>query len=345
MPDDDTLESELTPEERAGMKDETLVDEGDPERDPAGRELNEDGTPKQEEPEPAQTEEAEVAAALEAEKAESEAAATKEPEPETEEKPAEEPEKETAPASETPTPAKTTPEPPVEQPAATEQPADPQAVPDELGTAPPVVPVHRPDENARERLEAIPGEKQKLAEQVEDGEISVSEMRQRTNKLDAEERELDHQVMRYQNNIDALFAHFSTEANKLVAEHPEYRTSPRLYKMMDDEVRRIQGVIIKRGGNQYDPAILQAAHENVQTDILAIAGKKPAPAAEGGAKPNGGGTKATAPPGLGGLPAAEGAEVNVNKFAHLDKLGTEEREQALAKMSEAERDEYLQGAD
>ena len=50
------------------------------------------------------------------------------------------------------------------------------------------------------------------------------------------------------------------------------------------------------------------------------------------------------PPNLGTLPAATANDTDDGKFAHLDRLEGVAFEEALAKLSDAQRDEYLRSA-
>ena len=50
------------------------------------------------------------------------------------------------------------------------------------------------------------------------------------------------------------------------------------------------------------------------------------------------------PPNLGKLPAATANDTDDGKFAHLDRLEGVAFEDALAKLSDAQRDEYLRSA-
>lgn len=324
---------EMTPEERASFDDTELVDQGDPIEDPEGyakaknikTDDDEGGDP--EPPAPAGDREAPPAPAADA--------------PPPAAKPAEDggqPGDREAPPAPAPAPA---PAAPAAKPAAGE--IDP-----EVGAAPRAVPIFTFPKEKADRLEALKGERQAIRKKFEDGELSATEMEEAIAPLEEEQFTLRTLKGRAETSEETALAHFGQiDFPKFLNDHKQYKPGGVAFRLLEEEVRVIQRAVMGRqaNNNPFDPAILAEAHKRVTARIAADygfeapAGKTAAPGTNGARPP---GERPALPPTLGGLPAAAPANIGESRFAYIDKLEGEAREEAIAKMSEADRDAWSQ---
>ena len=225
--------------------------------------------------------------------------------------------------------------------AAAEQPAQPavESAPLLVAQAP---------EDADAKLAEIASKKEALLNQFDDGDITAKEYQLQLDALMKDERQIElalHEAQlaakmeqqRQQNEWTAT-------VNGFIQENPRYnpQTSPRLYQLLDMEVRAVASTEEFR--NRTDSAagrlILQRAHENLAKELGFEAGTKPA-AAKTPAKAV---PKPDLPPSLHSAPAAESNDVTGGKWAQLDRLASSDPiayEDALMKMSERDREAYL----
>jgi hypothetical protein len=130
--------------------------------------------------------------------------------------------------------------------------------------------------------------------------------------------------------------------------HPEYEKGSPLYAALDAQVHKIQA---EGKYNPFDPAVLELAHHVVMKDVRKIAGGA-VPKKEAAPKPE---TKPAAtvppkrpapPPNIGKLPAADMNEAtDGGEFAAISRLTGVEFEDALAKLTDEQRDRYYQSPD
>lgn len=234
------------------------------------------------------------------------------------------------PAAATPTEA------PTAAPTAAPQAAAPAAAP-----APVLVAEAPADADAK--LGDIAKQKDELVTKFDDGDITSKEYQSQLDALNKQERDIERQVdkaqiaaeMQEQQRKNEWIA----EANRF-AEENGYSTSPRLYKMLDMEVRDV--ATSEEGKTMTGTQILAKAHANLVADGIAKA--KPAPAATAPTATAAPVPKPALPPNLAKIPAAAATEAGEGRFVALDRLQTSNPlayEEAIAKLSPAELDAYM----
>ena len=180
-----------------------------------------------------------------------------------------------------------------------------------------------------------------LDKAYDEGDISHSEWREQLRKLDRESRELermkDRAELAQESSQQALMAHWQGLIQPFLAKHPELGEDDVSMTGFDSYLKQTTAPVMQAGGTpgqaEIDKAyglwckrfnFTQAGEQQQQ----APAGKKPI----------------TAPPTLGGLPVSNGNSVEDGRWAALDRLEGVAFEEALAKLSQAELDEYSKRA-
>lgn len=300
----------LTDEEREGLLDEDLVDDDPDEAADAGEEAA--GS----EPDP--TDAAAQAAAAKA-KADAEAAA------------AAAAEADKAKAADATKPAA--------DPAKPASAAEP-TIGDAAPTAAPFPQFDAPADAAK-RIDTLEQQKDDLAKQFDEGELTASELRAKMKPLEAEERALRDGLLKASLTIEAAKTMWGqVEVPKFLRANPMYEQGSVLFDALDTEVRKLQTEALAAGGNQYDPTLIAKAHERITSGLIKAGVQLPG--VKKAADP--GGKKRELPPSLSNVPAADPTDVDENEFSALDRLADSDPlafEEALAKMSDAERERYL----
>lgn len=198
--------------------------------------------------------------------------------------------------------------------------------------------------DAEARLAQIAADKEKLVGQFDDGELTAKEYQQELDKLAREERGIERQIDKAEIARDMAEQQAAAERDKQVNDFlgevgiPRNPEDPQ-FQVLNKAVIMIAN--LEDSANKSAREILQEAYE-LCVFKKQIAGKAAAPApapAKAARKP------IVAPPTLGRLPAAEMTDTSEgNRFAHLDRMDPVAREEALAKMSEADQNAYLQYA-
>jgi hypothetical protein len=187
-----------------------------------------------------------------------------------------------------------------------------------------------------ERLKAIPKQLREIAQRFDEGELTAVEMRDQQEVLQDELDALkEKRVLAKVSNQQVEDTWFKGTIPLFMAQHPEYVAGSARHKLLNTLVIELQ----RASDNPTDPAILYKAHKQIIDEIgEAKATLKPKPKA----KKNGNGREM--PPNFSAIPASDQTPATVpNKFARLDKLKGADYEKALAKLSPADRDFYLQG--
>lgn len=191
------------------------------------------------------------------------------------------------------------------------------------------------------KLAEIASQKNALDEQFDGGDMTSKEYREKLADLEKQEREIEVAKAAAQAKAQAEYEAerraFLTEARNFMKGTP-YEASPTAQQALDAALKRIGADPSLNGKTHRE--YLELAHAEVLKDpVLAIAFKKqddkPAPTAPG---------KKPVPPTLAKMPAAQGTEAGENRFAALDRLADVNPlayEDALAKLSPADRDAYL----
>ena len=181
-----------------------------------------------------------------------------------------------------------------------------------------------------------------LDKQFDEGDITFSEhkkalreINQQRNALDRAELKAELAAEAYQTQIDNSWQASQTA---FFASHPELNTANEVQMTaLDHLVRQETKATLDKGGSIGVPELERAYTKYKQAFNIEAAAPKQAKAPS--AKNEG-----VIPPNLSKLPAATANDTDDGKFAHLDRLEGVAFEDALAKLSDAQRDEYLRSA-
>jgi hypothetical protein len=186
------------------------------------------------------------------------------------------------------------------------------------------------------RLAAIPKQMREIAQKFDEGELTAVEMRDQQEVLQDELDELkEKRVLAKVSRDNVERTWFDVTIPLFLSKHTEYVTGSARHKLLDTLVREAQLATT----NPTDPKILADAHAKIIAELGEVDGAKPAKK-NGKEKP-----RRELPPNFKDIPASDQTVVTQpNKFARLDKLKGADYEKALAKLTPADRDAYLQGA-
>lgn len=179
-----------------------------------------------------------------------------------------------------------------------------------------------------------------------DGDISMDEYVKEQRRLDRESRALDKEKDGIE--LDRKLAgqevigRWQGVMSAFLPQHPELNTTKFRGDAFDTILQRVTGETLKKGKMPGLADAEKAYKEwctefNVEPTNVTAQKKATVPAKKEKVK-----TKV--PPTLGGLPAAQATDTQDGRFAQLDRMTGEKYEEALAKLSSAERDAYLQYA-
>lgn len=179
-----------------------------------------------------------------------------------------------------------------------------------------------------------------LDKAYDDGDISHSEWRQQMRKLDRESLDLmmlkERAQLAHESSQQALMNHWQGLIQPFLAKHPELGEDEVSMSGFDSYLKQVTGPIMQAGGAPGQAEIDKAYG-------LWCKRFKFTPAGEHQAAPAGK-KLITAPPTLGGLPVSNGNSVEDGRWAALDRLEGVAFEEALAKLSPSELDEYSKRA-
>lgn len=211
---------------------------------------------------------------------------------------------------------------------------------------PPPAPLFKADVPAdiAAKREALDNREDALDNQFDDGDITWVEHKKQLKAINAERSALDKAELKAelaneaaQNQSNQTWA---DTAQSFVSEHPLVSKNETMWNSFDAVLRRITADVISKGG-QPGRRELEKAY-NQWTEDLGIQDAGTAKKYD----PQSNKKKETVvPPNLGRVPAATGNDTDDGKFAHLDRLAESDPiayEQALMKMTDAQRDEYMQ---
>lgn len=202
-------------------------------------------------------------------------------------------------------------------------------------------------EDYSQRVEANNTAMDELAQKYEDGDISFAEYNKGMRKLNEEAMDLREVKMRAeiseQSSTNSVQQHWDGLMGSFLATHPEAISTPVRQNAFDHILREITAPVMAAGGMpgqaEIDKAYARLAEE------FGIQAKQPNQ--DKGAEPPAAKKENKVPPTLGAVPAAAHTDVDDGKWAHLDRLAEQDPikfEETLMKMSEAERNEYMQSA-
>ena len=181
-----------------------------------------------------------------------------------------------------------------------------------------------------------------IDQQYDEGDILFTEHKQALRDINKQRNALDRAELKaelaaeaYQTQIDNSWQASQTA---FFSAHPEINTANDVQMTaLDHLVRQETKAVLDKGGVIGVPELERAYTKYKQAFNIEAAAPKQAKAP---ASKNEG----VVPPNLGKLPAATANDTDDGKFAHLDRLEGVAFEDALAKLSDAQRDEYLRSA-
>lgn len=188
---------------------------------------------------------------------------------------------------------------------------------------------------------ALDTQEDELVNKFDEGDITFAEYNKELRSLNRERADLDRAELKAELAQEAQQSQveqtWQTTANTFVAEHPLISKNETTWSSFDAIVRRVTAETMQKG-EQPSRRDLEKAYKQWTEDLgIADVGiQKPQPKHK---KQN------IVPPNLGKVPAATANDTDDGKFAHLDRLAESDPlafEAALAKMSDAQRDEYMQ---
>ena len=188
---------------------------------------------------------------------------------------------------------------------------------------------------------ALDTQEDDLVKKFDEGDITFAEYNKELRNLNRERADLDRAELKAELAQEAQQSQveqtWQTTANTFVAEHLLISKNETMWSSFDAIVRRVTAETMQKG-EQPSRRDLEKAYKQWTEDLgIADAGiQKSQPKQK---KQN------IVPPNLGKVPAATANDTDDGKFAHLDRLAESDPlafEAALAKMSDAQRDEYMQ---
>lgn len=202
-------------------------------------------------------------------------------------------------------------------------------------------------EDYSQRVEANNTAQDELAQKYEDGDISFAEYNKGMRKLHEEAMDLREVKMRAEisevSSTNSVQQHWDGLMGSFLTAHPEAISTPVRQNAFDHILREITAPVMAAGGMpgqaEIDKAYARLAEE------FGIQAKQPD--GDNGAQPPAAKKENKVPPTLGAVPAAAHTDVDDGKWAALDRLADTDPmkyEETLQKMSEAERNEYMQSA-
>jgi hypothetical protein len=219
-------------------------------------------------------------------------------------------------------------------PAAAEQPKEP-------APSAPLLVIEAPAD-AAERLAAIAALKEEIAQKFDDGEITAKEFQKQLDAQNKAERDIEmklHAVEMAQTmESQRQQREWAMDCDRFVAAHAEYADpKSREYALLNEAVMTIARMPVNQGLS--NTAALEKAHRIVQAELGVATPAAPAAGKQAPAKI----PRQPAPPNIGNLPQAAIPDASAGEFAHLDRLmkNPDAYEDALAKLSAAQRDRYL----
>ena len=192
------------------------------------------------------------------------------------------------------------------------------------------------------KLAALDASENDAAEKFDDGEMTAAEYRAELRRLSKERSDLEWQVRKAELADETRTAQIDQSWNSdcadFLAKHPEVMTNETRQSSFDAVVRKVTAESMN-AGKIPGMADLNKAYKQWANDIgIAPVKADPKP---GKASPG----KREIPPTLGMVPAAGMTDTDSGEYAQLDRLMNSDPlayEAALAKMSPAEADRYLQ---
>lgn len=193
-----------------------------------------------------------------------------------------------------------------------------------------------------------------LAQKANDGEITLEEYEAQRRPLEKQVTQLTiDEKLDPRTPERRLATYLDSTVPTFLDEHKDiYQGNDTATAMLDTRVRQLQVEAEKAGKDPFSPKILAKAHEAVTRDMDALVARltgKPAPKRDNPSPtpaPKQQQTQRNLPPAMHEVPAAESADdiADGGRWAYLDRLADKdpaEYETALARLSETDREAYL----
>ena len=184
-----------------------------------------------------------------------------------------------------------------------------------------------------------------LAQKFDDGDITFAEYNKGIRGLNDERAKLDRAELKaelaQEANQSRSQEDWANLCEDFVSANPIIGKNETMWNAFDAKLRQVTAATMNAGG-QIGQRDLDKAFKLMQED-LGITAPAPTPGENKG-KP-GKKTPVDVPPTLGKVPASQQNDTDDGKYAHLDRLAEtdpEKYEAALLRMSDAERDAYMQ---
>lgn len=204
--------------------------------------------------------------------------------------------------------------------------------------------VAQPPADADAKLAEIKTSKKDLATKFDDGELSTAEYTEKMEALNDQQRQIELAV--HESNIAAKLnaqqaRNTFLQEVRSFTDNTLYTESPTAWSALDAAVKKVGSD--PENASLSGRQILEKAHAEVLKDPLiklAFDARKPVGANKPADKKPGG----DLPPNLSRIPAAESEDTNGDRFSSLDRLFARDPiayEEAVGKLSQADRDAYL----
>lgn len=230
------------------------------------------------------------------------------------------------------------------EPAADPEPVEPKVEAEpEPKIAPTPIPLFRADAPAdiEAKRTEISGKKAGLVDQFDNGDLTFAEYSKQADALNMELNKLDRLELKaelareaQQSQIDNTW---QSTASSFVDAHPMISKNEALWSSFDTVLRRVTSEVMANG-HQPGQRELEKAYKQWSEDLGISETPKADPAPAPKAK-----KVIDVPPTLGKVPAATATDTDDGKWASLDRLAESDPiayENAMMKLSDAERDEY-----
>ena len=196
-----------------------------------------------------------------------------------------------------------------------------------------------------DKIKNLGEELDRIAASFDDGDLTAQEMRAKMKPIEQELDALKDRRTTANVSRDLAIDTYKTQTvPAFFSDHPQYKQGTVLYTMLDTELRKLQSASL----DPLNPKHLQKAHEIIDGQLRAALGegagtkKDPAGKTPAGKTPP---AKREIPPTLANVPSADITDAeDGGEFAYLDRLANkdvEAYERELGKLSDDKRDRYL----
>lgn len=235
---------------------------------------------------------------------------------------------------------------PAHEPAADPAPtADPDDDDDDLPADPAPAGERLDPQAVQQQLDDIARQRKELATKLDDGDLTTSEFTAAIDKLNDQKHDITAALAEQERSEKAVIERWETDCRRFLGKNSDVTASPARLQAFDSVVRRVTGD--PDNATLSNRKQLEKAHalwkEEMGFDAdpgAAPKDKQPAPP-----KPK---PKTEIPPTLAHVPAADINDADDGKYSHLDALlhkgDAVAYEAALARLSDAEQDDYLSRA-